>query len=73
MVKTIAGDEGVVTCRSLLDGNDDDVEADLQSRVTEGRCHVCMGSTYDDSDEVSEWLANGLSVGVRKGWWGGFS
>lgn len=56
VVKVIAGDEGVNICRSLLDGIDDGGEAELQSRVTEGRCSVCMGSTFEDDlpegDEV---------------------
>lgn len=56
VVKVIAGDEGVMSCRSLLDGIDDGGEAELQSRVTEGRCTVCMGSTFEDDlpegDEV---------------------
>jgi PHD-finger len=55
-VKVIAGEDGVTICRSLLDGIDDGGEAELQSRVTEGRCSVCMGSTFEDDlpegDEV---------------------
>lgn len=38
MVKEIAGEEGMTLCRSLLDGIEDDGDADLQGRVTEGRC-----------------------------------
>jgi NAD-dependent SIR2 family protein deacetylase len=48
VVKEIAGEEGVTVCRSLLDGIEDDREADLHNRITEGRCTVCRGSTYED-------------------------
>jgi hypothetical protein len=53
VVKEIAGDEGMAVCRSLLEGIEDDGAgyADLQSRVTEGRCTVCMGSTYEEDCE----------------------
>ena len=62
---------GVSVCRALLDGIDDQdaLEAqELQSRVTVGRCTVCMGSTYEEdldqgqgpdgegADEVSDRL-----------------
>jgi hypothetical protein len=51
VVKAIAGEDGMAVCRSLLDGIDDDGEGELQSRVTEGRCSVCMGSTMEDDCE----------------------
>jgi PHD-finger len=54
VVKAIAGEDGVALCRSLLDGIDDDGEGELQSRVTEGRCTVCMGSTYEDDCEEGD-------------------
>ena len=38
MVKEIAGEDGMTLCRFLLDGIEDDGDADLQGRVTEGRC-----------------------------------
>ena len=37
-MKEIAGDEGMTLCRSLLDGIEDDGDADLQGRIIEGRC-----------------------------------
>ena len=57
---TVSYTVGAAVCRALLDGIDDQdaLEAmELQSRVTEGRCCVCMGSTFeedceDEGDEI---------------------
>ena len=38
VVKEIAGEDGMTLCRSLLDGIEDDGDADLQGRIIEGRC-----------------------------------
>jgi hypothetical protein len=48
IVKETVGDEGVAHCRTLLDGYDGSAEVYLHNLVTEGRCVVCNGSTFED-------------------------
>ena len=48
-VRSIAGDEGVSVCRSLLDGvSAAEQEGDMINRVIEGRCTVCKSSTFEE-------------------------
>lgn len=51
-VKEISGDEGMTVCRALLDGIEDSDDQELQNKITEGRCTICIKSTYEvDCDE----------------------
>ena len=48
IVREVVGDDGVAHCRTLLDGYDGSAEVYLHNLVTEGRCVVCNGSTFED-------------------------
>ena len=66
-VRAVAGDQGVLVCRSLLDGTDaaQETERALHSIVTSGRCLVCKSSTFEDdcpSDGVL--LCDGCNAGA---------
>jgi hypothetical protein len=43
-VKEVCGEEGVSLCRCLLDGSG----GEYMQNITEGRCVVCNGSTFED-------------------------
>lgn len=50
-VKELCGEEGVKKCRNLLDGiSSSNSDNYVESFVTEGRCVVCNGSTFDEDD-----------------------
>lgn len=55
------GEEGVVQCRSLLDGMDGQGEGSssyLQHIISEGRCVVCNHSTFEE-DMAQQAARNG--------------
>lgn len=67
IVRNLCGDETAIYCRNLLDGlgegNDGHAhgvdglpssEGLLHSLITEGRCILCNGSTFEDEEEVVE-------------------
>lgn len=60
LVRAICGEEGVTYCRALLDGisvesqNQLDSSAYLQNMVTEGRCVICNGSTFEEEPSGDE-------------------
>jgi len=57
LVRQLCGEDGVNLCRGLLDGitvdsqNQQDSSAYLQNMITEGRCVVCNGSTFEEESE----------------------
>lgn len=60
LVRELCGEEVVSMCRGLLDGlsMDGTQEASaayLQNQITQGRCIVCNGSTFeDDAEDVAD-------------------
>ena len=61
LVREICGEEGVSICRGLLDGISVDAQGQLESAlylqnmITEGRCVICNGSTFEEeSDEAGD-------------------
>jgi hypothetical protein len=65
IVRNICGEDSAFYCRNLLDGilgehNDStSKEGLLQSMITEGRCILCNGSTYEDDMDEGEEQENG--------------
>ena len=49
----LLGDEGVLHCRSLLDGMEGRSETYLQQMISEGRCVVCNTSTFEEDMQMA--------------------
>lgn len=59
----LLGDEGVLQCRSLLDGMEGRSDSYLQQIISEGRCVVCNHSTFEEdmAQQAAQRSANGKS------------
>jgi hypothetical protein len=58
-VQDLLGDEGVLQCRSLLDGMEGGSDTYLQQIISEGRCVVCNHSTFEEDMQQQRAAATG--------------
>lgn len=63
-VRDLSGDDAVKCCRGLLDGIESTGGQDsyLQSFLTEGRCLICNGSTYEEDENEEDRQQSNVTV-----------